>query len=104
MSENVGEFHHCKNLKFENFGEPQLKMMSPELLLASCKDLWSSIVPSTYGTVCLMQLYVIKFITTAFSTLGPFILKCMGLQFLSFIMCQGSLCENFKQIRQLKQK
>ena len=62
ISENVGEFHHCKNLKFENFGEPQLKMMSPELLLASCKDLWSSIVPSTYGTVCLMQLYVIKFI------------------------------------------
>jgi len=32
ISENFSESHHCKNLKFEKFGESQLKM-------ASCKDL-----------------------------------------------------------------
>ena len=26
---NFGEFHHCKNKKFENFDESQLKMVSP---------------------------------------------------------------------------
>ena len=29
ISENFGESHHCKNLKFENFGEFQQKMVSP---------------------------------------------------------------------------
>jgi len=30
--ENFGESHHCKNKKCENFGEFQLKMVSPELV------------------------------------------------------------------------
>ena len=30
--ENVGESHHCKNLKFKNFGESQLKLVSPWLI------------------------------------------------------------------------
>ena len=29
---NFVESHHCKNLKFENFGESQLKMVSPGLI------------------------------------------------------------------------
>jgi len=32
ISENFGESHHCKNLKFENFGDSHLKMASPELI------------------------------------------------------------------------
>ena len=34
VSENVGEYHHCKNLKIENFGESQLKMamVSPGII------------------------------------------------------------------------
>jgi len=32
ISENLGESHHCINLKFENFGESQLKMVSPGLI------------------------------------------------------------------------
>ena len=39
ISENFGESHHCKNKKFENFGEFQLKMVSPGLIKTSCKDL-----------------------------------------------------------------
>jgi len=31
ISEDLGESHHCKNLKFENLGESQLKMASSEL-------------------------------------------------------------------------
>ena len=31
-SEYFGESHHCKNLKFENFSESQLKMVSPEFI------------------------------------------------------------------------
>jgi hypothetical protein len=27
--ENFAKYHHCKNLKFENFDESQLKMVSP---------------------------------------------------------------------------
>jgi len=27
------EFHHCKNLRFENFGKSKLKMVSPGLHL-----------------------------------------------------------------------
>ena len=38
--ENIGKSHHCKNLKFENFGESQQNIMSPGLILASYKDLW----------------------------------------------------------------
>ena len=30
--ENVGKSHHCKNLKFKNFGESQLKLVSPWLI------------------------------------------------------------------------
>jgi hypothetical protein len=30
--ENFGESHHCKKLKFENFGESQLKMVSAGLM------------------------------------------------------------------------
>ena len=33
ISENFGEFHHCSNLKFENFGKSQLKIVSPRLNL-----------------------------------------------------------------------
>jgi hypothetical protein len=29
ISENFGDSHHCKNLKYENFGESQLKMATP---------------------------------------------------------------------------
>jgi hypothetical protein len=32
ISEHFGESHHFKNLKFENFGQSQLKMMSPGLI------------------------------------------------------------------------
>ena len=32
ISENFGESHQCKNLKFENFGESQLKMVSRGLI------------------------------------------------------------------------
>jgi hypothetical protein len=32
ISENFGESHHCKNLKFENFDESQPKMVSPGLI------------------------------------------------------------------------
>ena len=32
ISENFDDFHHCKNLKFENFGESKLKMVSPGLI------------------------------------------------------------------------
>ena len=41
ISENLGEFHHCKNLKFQNFEEfqMQLKMMRLGLIQASCKEL-----------------------------------------------------------------
>jgi hypothetical protein len=34
------EAHHCKNLKFLNFGESKAKMASPGLLSVNCKDLW----------------------------------------------------------------
>jgi hypothetical protein len=37
ISENFGESHHCKNKKFENIGESELKIVSPGI--ASCKDL-----------------------------------------------------------------
>jgi len=32
ISEYFGESHHCKNLKFDNFGESQLKMVSSGLV------------------------------------------------------------------------
>jgi hypothetical protein len=32
ISEHFGEFHHCKNQKFENCDESQLKMVSPGLI------------------------------------------------------------------------
>jgi len=32
VSEKFGESHNCKSQKFENFGESQLKMVSPGLL------------------------------------------------------------------------
>ena len=32
ISENFGESKYCKNLKFENFGKTQLKMVSPGLI------------------------------------------------------------------------
>jgi len=32
ISENFSESHFCNNLKFENFGESQLKMVSPGLI------------------------------------------------------------------------
>ena len=32
VSENFGVSHHRKNLKFENFGESQLKLASPGLI------------------------------------------------------------------------
>ena len=39
ISENFDESHHGKNLKFENVGEFQLKMVSPGLVQVNCKDL-----------------------------------------------------------------
>jgi hypothetical protein len=41
VSEKVGEYHHCKNLKIENFGESQLKMAmaSPGIIWASWNNL-----------------------------------------------------------------
>jgi len=39
ISENFDESQHCKNVQFENFGESQLKMASPRLILANSKDL-----------------------------------------------------------------
>jgi hypothetical protein len=32
ISENFGDSHYYKNLKFENFDESQLKMVSPGLV------------------------------------------------------------------------
>jgi hypothetical protein len=32
ISENFDEFHHCKNLKFENLSESSLKLVSPGLI------------------------------------------------------------------------
>jgi len=32
ISENFSEFHHRKNLKFENFGESQLKLVGSGLI------------------------------------------------------------------------
>ena len=40
ISENIGESHHCKNLKFETFAEAQLKMASAGLVQVSCQHLY----------------------------------------------------------------
>lgn len=39
ISENIGESHYCNNLKFENFGESQLIMVSPGFIKGRCKEL-----------------------------------------------------------------
>ena len=44
ISENFSASHHCKNLKFVNFDESQLKMMSPGLINASSTVLCDQVV------------------------------------------------------------
>ena len=43
ISENFSEFHHSKNIKFYNFGESEMKIVSPGLIYFSWKELCSRV-------------------------------------------------------------
>jgi hypothetical protein len=55
ISPNFGEFHRCKNWKFENFGESQLThLFELQGSLSSHKKIWYTALPNELCTKRLM--------------------------------------------------
>ena len=53
ISENIGESHHCKNLIFENFGEFQVKLVSPGLIYSRSL---TSILNNPYASILYLSM------------------------------------------------